>query len=50
MSHIYQYMLILTLDYYIVKVEYYMFEHSKHEEEEEKEKIKKNITIIYFMQ
>ena len=46
-------MLILTLDYYIAKVEPYMFKHTrnKHEEEQEKEKKKKrkNIIIIYFI-
>ena len=41
MWHIYQYMLILTLDYYIVKVEPYMFKHNKHKEDEEKEKKRK---------
>ena len=38
MRHIYQYMLIITFDYYIAKVEPYMFKHNKHEEEQEKEK------------
>ena len=37
-------MLIITLDYYIAKVEPYMFQHNKHEEEQEKEKQTKNKT------
>ena len=42
MWHIYQYMLIITLDYYIAKVEPYMSKHNKHEEEQEKNKQKSN--------
>ena len=39
-----------TLDYYVAKVEPYMFKHNKHEEEQEKEKKrKKHIIIIYFI-
>ena len=38
MWHIYQYVLIL-IDYYVAKVEHYLFKHNKHEEREEKEKI-----------
>ena len=38
-------MLITTLDYYIAKVEPYMFKPNKHEEEQKK----KNIIIIYFI-
>ena len=34
-------MLILISDYYIAKVEPYMFKHNKHKEEEENEKKRK---------
>ena len=50
MCHIYQYLLIITLDYYIAKVEPYMFKHNKHEEEQKKKqtktKNKKKIHLI----
>ena len=50
MWHIYQYILIITLDYYIAKVEPYIFKPNKHEEEQKKTQTKKkNIIIVYLI-
>ena len=42
-------MLILTLDYCIEKVEHYIFKHNKHKGKKRKNKTKKNLIIIFFI-